>query len=80
MRQPFSFDRKPRGREAKVNNTAMRPALMKDELAEVAVIRDKDAVFGMSKGNHREVHQTSLIVSGDGFDIVAEIGEKRMEA
>lgn len=53
---------------------------MKDELAEVAVIRDKDAVFGMSKGNHREVHQTSLIVSGDGFDIVAEIGEKRMEA
>lgn len=73
--EPGNLDRLRLVPEAKEDDAAMRETTTEDQLAEVSVIRDEDAVLGDGKGQHIVVGEGSRIFVGDGCSVMAERSE-----
>jgi len=61
--------------EPKEDDAGMGEALVEDQLAEIAIGNDKDALLSASNSKNILIGKAMRVIAGDGRDVVAELLE-----
>lgn len=70
MIEPGNLDRQRLVPKAKEDDAAMREAATKDELAEVSVIRDADAVLSDGNSQHIFINEGGRVLVSNGRSVM----------